>query len=285
MNILPQPFGRRRNADGILHGADRVGIFRADIDEALGGADGDAGNRHAFDQHEGIALHHHAVGEGAAVALIGVAADIFLVGLGIVNGFPLDARGETRAAAAAQSGGGDFRDDLRALHGERFFQANESAMRNIIVKRKRIGDAAAREGEAFLVLEIGKLFGEAERQLVLAALMELGIEQALHIARFNRAESHAALRRLNFNKRLKPQKPARTIADNFYINFPGSGFGHDGISHLIGANGAGGGILRHINPDHEASSLTSASNFCGVMRPIGRSSTSRAGDVAHSPRQ
>ncbi len=170
-------------------------------------------------------------------------------------------------------------------HRQRFLQANEPAMGNIIGKRKRIGDAAARESEAFLVLEIGKFFGKAERQLVLASLMELGIEQALHIARFNPAESHPALRRLDFNKGLKPQKPARAIADNLYVNFPAGGFGHDGISHLIGANGAGGGILRHINLDHEASSLTSASNFFGVMRPMGRSSTSREGDVAQSPRQ
>ena len=173
---MSQPLCRRRNADRVLHGADRVRVFRADIDEALVGAHGDARNRHAFDQHEGITLHHHPVGKGPAVALVGVAADIFLVGLGIMHGFPLDARGEARAATAAQTGRGNFRDDLRALHGESFFQANEPAMRNIIVERKRIGNAAARESEALLVLEIGKLFRKAERQLVLAALMELGIE-------------------------------------------------------------------------------------------------------------
>ena len=54
-------------------------IFGADIDVALGGADRDAGNRHAFDQHEGIAFHDHAVGEGAAVALVGIADDVFLL--------------------------------------------------------------------------------------------------------------------------------------------------------------------------------------------------------------
>ena len=42
--------------------------------------DRDAGNRHALDQHEGITLHDHAVGEGAAVALVGIA------GLGLVAG-------------------------------------------------------------------------------------------------------------------------------------------------------------------------------------------------------
>ena len=66
-----------------VHRADRVRIFRADIDEALGGADGDARDRHALDQHEGIALHDHAVGEGAAVALVGIADDVFAVGAGV----------------------------------------------------------------------------------------------------------------------------------------------------------------------------------------------------------
>ena len=58
-----------------------VRIFGADVDIALRRADRDAGDRHAFDQQERVALHQHAVGEGAAVALVGVADDIFLVGL------------------------------------------------------------------------------------------------------------------------------------------------------------------------------------------------------------
>ena len=58
-------------------------IFGADVDVALGRADRDAGDRHAFDQHEGIAFHDHAVGEGAAVALVGVADDVFPVGAGV----------------------------------------------------------------------------------------------------------------------------------------------------------------------------------------------------------
>ncbi len=37
-------------------------------------ADREAGDRHALDQRERVALHQHAVGEGAAVALVGVAA-------------------------------------------------------------------------------------------------------------------------------------------------------------------------------------------------------------------
>ena len=52
-------------------------------------------------KEERIALHQHAVGEGAAVALVGVADDIFLVGLDAGDRAPFDAGRETRAAAPA----------------------------------------------------------------------------------------------------------------------------------------------------------------------------------------
>src|SRR5262245_38005832 len=51
--------------DRDLHGLDGMRIFGADIDVAVSGADGDAGNGHALDEDEGIAFHDHAVGEGA----------------------------------------------------------------------------------------------------------------------------------------------------------------------------------------------------------------------------
>ncbi len=57
--------GRR---DRGVHRGNGMRIFRADVDVALGGADGDACDRHAFDHDEGIAFHDHAVGKGAAVA-------------------------------------------------------------------------------------------------------------------------------------------------------------------------------------------------------------------------
>src|SRR6202020_1542255 len=94
-------FGHRYRG---IHRLNRVRIFRADIDVALGGADRDARNGHAFDHHEGIAFHDHAVGEGAAVAFVSVADDVFLPAAGLRDGLPLDAGGKARAPAAAQSG-------------------------------------------------------------------------------------------------------------------------------------------------------------------------------------
>ena len=74
-------------------------VFRADIDVALGVARGDAGDGHTLDQAERIAFHHHTVGEGAAVALVGVADDVFLRRLGLGDGAPFDAGGSRRRRA------------------------------------------------------------------------------------------------------------------------------------------------------------------------------------------
>ena len=110
LDVVAEPAARRRRiGDRLLHLGDGMGIFGADIDEALRRAGRDAGDGHAFDQREGIAFHQHAVGEGAAVAFIGIAADIFLIGLGVVHRLPFDAGREAGAAAAAQAGLGDVR--------------------------------------------------------------------------------------------------------------------------------------------------------------------------------
>ena len=89
-----------------------MGIFGADIDVAHRSAGGDRGDGHAFDEGEGIAFHQHAIGKGAAVALIGVAADVFLVGGCFEHRLPFDAGGETGATASAQPRVGDFLDDF-----------------------------------------------------------------------------------------------------------------------------------------------------------------------------
>src|SRR5262249_27024122 len=60
-----------RDPQRLRKGFPGMGIFRPAIDIALGRADADAANRHAFDQRERIALHDHAVGERAAVAFVG----------------------------------------------------------------------------------------------------------------------------------------------------------------------------------------------------------------------
>ena len=120
-----------RNADRVVHHRDCVRIFGADVDEALGRADRDAGDGHAFDQDERIAFHDHAVGEGAAVAFVGIADDVFPVGFGVRDGLPLDAGREAGAAASAQSRLGDLLDNSGGV-GQRFGEAFVAVVRFVI---------------------------------------------------------------------------------------------------------------------------------------------------------
>ena len=78
-------------------------VFAAHIDITLRGAHRMGGDGHALDQLKRVALHRHAVGEGAAVALVGVADDVFAGAGGSRHRLPLDARREPRAAAPAQA--------------------------------------------------------------------------------------------------------------------------------------------------------------------------------------
>jgi len=52
---------------------------------------------------EGIALHQHAVGERAAVAFVGVADDIFLIGVDASSRAPFDAGRKPGAAPPTQA--------------------------------------------------------------------------------------------------------------------------------------------------------------------------------------
>ena len=155
---------RRAAATRRLHRRDRVRIFGADVDVAFGRADRDAGDRHPLDQHERIAFHDHAVGEGAAVAFVGVADDVFLRRLRLRDRAPLDAGREAGAAATAQPGLDHLFDGRRCPERKRALQALVAAMRAIVVERERIDDAAAREGEPGLPLQPRNVVGQTKVQ-------------------------------------------------------------------------------------------------------------------------
>src|SRR6202020_3504821 len=78
-----------RNFEGALELAECVRVFGANVDVAGRGPDGEGGDGHALDEHEGIPFHDHAVGVSSAVALVGVADDVFLVRGGVENRLPL----------------------------------------------------------------------------------------------------------------------------------------------------------------------------------------------------
>src|SRR5262245_47183120 len=161
-DAAPEHAALARLLDGDLHRRNRVGIFGADVDVAVGGADGDARDGHALDQNEGIAFHDHAVGEGAGIAFIGVADDVFLLWRRLGDGAPFDPGGEARAAAAAQARGDDLLDDRLRSGGNRLLQALIAAMRLVVFQAARIDDAATLEGEPRLALEPGIVLDTAD---------------------------------------------------------------------------------------------------------------------------
>src|SRR5262249_51836271 len=74
---------------------------------------------HAFENAVGIAFHHAAVHEGARVAFIAVADDVFLAAAatgGLGDGAPLQSCWETGATTATEPGLGDFLDDVGGRH-------------------------------------------------------------------------------------------------------------------------------------------------------------------------
>ena len=182
-------------------------IFGADVDVALGGADGDARDRHALDHDEGIAFHDHAVGKGAAVAFVGVADDVFAVGAGLRHRLPLDAGREAGAAAAAQSGRGDLGENLVRGQRQRALQALVAVMRAVILDRAGIDHAATGERQAGLALQPGDFLRKPQPQGV-RAIAGHRIEQRRDVRRAYRAVGDAAFQGGHFDHRLQPIESA-----------------------------------------------------------------------------
>ena len=86
-------------------------ILASDVEDPALGRGGVTGDRHGLDEAVGVALHEHAVLEGAGLALVGVADQP--VGAHGLSGHarPLSAGREGGASAAHQAGLGDLADD------------------------------------------------------------------------------------------------------------------------------------------------------------------------------
>ena len=102
--------------DGDVQAVDGQRILGPAVDVPLVGADGLGGDDHAFQNGVGIGLQDAAVHEGAGIAFVGVAQDIFDVARRGGGELPFHSRGETGAAAAAQTRIEDLLDDLLRRH-------------------------------------------------------------------------------------------------------------------------------------------------------------------------
>jgi formate dehydrogenase iron-sulfur subunit len=201
-----------RDFDRALQRRHRVGVLRTDVDVALGGAARVGRDRHALDEGERVALHEHAVGERAGVALVGVAAHELHVRLRAEHGPPLDAGGEAGAAATAQSGVDDVSDDLFRGLREGVTQAFHAAVGLVVASRQRVDDADPGEGDALLVAQPLVLLDEAEAVVGLGAVEHAVAHEAVDLVGGDRTVRDAAALGLDLHQRLEPQQPAGAVA-------------------------------------------------------------------------
>ena len=153
-------------------------ILRADVEIAVVGADGVAGDDHALDDCQRIAFQDGAVHECARIALVTVADDVLLVARNILRELPLAAAGESAAAAAPETGRQDFVDDLLGTHGQRALHALERAHAHGFFHVLGVDDAAAGQCHtALLLVEIDVILA-----LHLLRGARLHIKQTLHDA-------------------------------------------------------------------------------------------------------
>ena len=204
----------------------------------------------------------------------------------IEHRLPLDAGREAGAAAAAQAGLGDLLDDVGRRHRHRVLQALQPAMRLVVVERQRVGDAAAREGQARLLGQERDLVGRAQPALVMAAREEAAVEQALARRRLHRPVGDAALVGRHLDHRLQEIGAARTVAHDLGLDAALGEFRRDRLGDLFGAERQRAGIAGNVDArDHERTSATISSIFSSSSRPITSPSSIADGEQAQSPRQ
>ncbi len=154
-DVVAEKAGFFELLDGKTQTANRDRVLRADVEIAVLRADRVAGDRHAFDDGEGIAFKDRAVHERARVAFVTVADHVLLFAVLIECELPLAAGGESAAAAASEAGGEHFVDDFLLCHRERFLEALESVHAERFVDVFRIDDAAAvKRDTALFLIEI-----------------------------------------------------------------------------------------------------------------------------------
>ena len=317
-HVFAQKTRLTRQHNGLAHHVHRVRVFRADVHIALCRTRGQARNGHALDQHEGVTLHHHAVGEGAGVALVGVADHVFLRGRGRGPGHraPFDAGRKGRSAPTPQA---------RVEHGlhhrlgrlrQRRMQAYPAAVRGVVGQAQGLGDTSPGKGQALLLGQVRDVFGQAQRQWMhqwmhqwlrqwlhqsmrrcigcfkgqghRAARQAASIHQTFHIVLGHWAIRHAPLCGLDLDQGFQPKQPPRAVANHLHGQAPLLRQLRDASGHCVGPHGQGRAVAgyKNLHGAHaDASSL--CSRLCkraSLTRAMGCSSTARAGDEAHRPR-
>ena len=151
-NSLTQPPVGASDVDRLCHHRDGIGVLRAHIHDSAVGTDGVGGNRHPLQEQERIPFHHHSVGVRAAIALVGVDADVLVCGrrrrfpavwTGRSFGHcpPLDSGGKAGTSSAAKAGVDNAVDHVRRGHRERGAQTHHSSVREVVLRVDGVCDA------------------------------------------------------------------------------------------------------------------------------------------------
>ena len=205
--VLEQAVGPRHHQCVLEHG-DGARILGTDVDESLARAHREPADDHALEQREGVALHDHAVREGAGVALIGVAHDVLHISGRVMDRAPLDARREARTTAAAQAGGRDRIE--RRLRTERAgaCETLPATMGRVVVPGDGVDDAATNECPARLAREEGMLRRVADAKRMRTAFKKTGLDEAWDISGGDRAVTDATGIGLHLDQGLEPMHAA-----------------------------------------------------------------------------
>ncbi len=124
--------------DGALHDLEEIAVLAAQINEAHLRADGEAGDDGAFDDGVGIVQEDEVILAGAGLALVAVDEDVLGLGGLLGNEGPLHARGEARAAAAAQAAGFHLIDDPLGALREAFLDRLIAAELDVAIDVRRL---------------------------------------------------------------------------------------------------------------------------------------------------
>ncbi len=151
-NSLTEPPLGAGDVDRLCHDRDGIGVLRAHIHDSAVGADGVGGDRHSLQQQEGIPFHHHSIGVRAAIALIGVDADVLVrgcrrwfpvvwTGRRFGHCSPFDSGGKAGTSSAAKAGFDDAVHHVRRRHLERGAQTHHSPVGEVVLGVDGVRDA------------------------------------------------------------------------------------------------------------------------------------------------
>ena len=151
-NMLAQQAERFGLFDSDLQTADGQGIFGANIDVAIFGADGVTRDDHPFDDGMGVAFQHRPVHKRARVPFIRITDYVLGPVRRLASELPLQPRGKASATASAQARLQHLFDDFFGRHLlQCFLQRRISIDSQIIIDRFRVDKAAIRQNNALLL--------------------------------------------------------------------------------------------------------------------------------------